>query len=159
MMTIFRAQKILASIGYPVSVDGTQSRSTSSCLADFQKKNGLQPSGALDEATSVKLEEVESTAVPYFGPPVDATGAEDKASGSNNLWYFLGGAAIFGSVGYFLGRKMATGAMSEIFTPADDEVFDLEADEEIKSFYKLFPDERYLPRAHVEEIMEEEDFE
>lgn len=158
-MTIFRAQKILASIGYPVSVDGTQSRSTSSCLADFQKKNGLMPSGVLDDATVLKLEEVDSTAVPYFGLPTDMTGAEDNSSGSRGLLYFLGGAVLFGGFGYFLGRKMSTGAMSEVFSPADDEVFDLEEDDEIKSFYKLFPDERYRPRAHVEEVMEEEDFE
>ena len=147
MMTIFRAQKILASIGYPISVDGTQSKSTRSCLADFQRKHGLVPSGDLDEATDKALQEVEEHAVPYFGSREDATGAEAQDGMGVRLFHVVASVIVAGGIGYYLG--MRSRSRSEVF----------EVDPDIEEFYASGSEFIHRPKRYSFEVVEEEDFE
>jgi serine/threonine protein kinase len=52
---ISAAQTKLQRLGYKIARDGILGSKTSSAIKDFQKKNGLEPTGDLDELTSQKL--------------------------------------------------------------------------------------------------------
>lgn len=111
--TIRQVQQQLSQKGHDVSVDGQLGPQTQQALKKFQKDEGLQASGQLDQQTltALGIDEAQSGSVGGQGSMGSQSGSSDRSSMSGGANDATGGDSRAGSASG-LGGSAGSGGMS-----------------------------------------------